>query len=273
MTRRSCLAAATLLGGMTRPALAAATLRIAVSDYAYKDVVEQIGGGGVAADTLDPAAPGDGEALARYALVVCGGTAQDSWLRAAAQSARRPVRLAGPAKGASAVPWYDLRAMADLGAALAADLGHLDPPAQPAIAANLAAFRAGFTALDRKIDEIARDYANSAIFLGDTLFAPIAERLKFDVWDKGYVKALQGAAPMMKSLATLKEAIAMRKASIFVYDRESAGAETQQLVDAANDAGVPVVGVRLRMPHGLRYQQWMLRQLNAVKGALNEAAP
>jgi hypothetical protein len=36
---------------------------------------------------------------------------------------------------------------------------------------------------------------------------------------------------------------------------------------------MPVVGLRENLPSGLHYQQWMLRQLNAVHGALNEAAP
>ena len=98
--------------------------------------------------------------------------------------------------------------------------------------------------------------------------------MHFKIQDGAYIKELQsGIAASPKSVAELKDAITEQKASILFYDRDAATDVTNELVALANDAGIPVVGLGEKLPSGLHYQQWMLRQLNAIRGALNEASP
>jgi zinc/manganese transport system substrate-binding protein len=128
--------------------------------------------------------------------------------------------------------------------------------------------------IDRKIEEIARTYAGTDVFLTDIRFLGLVEKLRFKVQDGGYIKALQsGGAPSAKSIAGLKDAIMGHKAMILLYNRDTPTAITDELVAIANDAGIPVVGLGEKLPSGLNHQQWMLRQLNAIHGALNEASP
>ena len=128
--------------------------------------------------------------------------------------------------------------------------------------------------IDRKIEEIARTYAGTDIFLTDVRFLGLIERLRFKVQDGAYIKELQSrGAPSAKSIAGLKDAIMGHKAMILLYNRDTPTAITDELVAIANDAGIPVVGLGEKLPSGLNHQQWMLRQLNAIHGALNEASP
>jgi zinc/manganese transport system substrate-binding protein len=128
--------------------------------------------------------------------------------------------------------------------------------------------------IDRKIEEIARTYAGTEIFLTDIRFLGLVERLRFKVQDDGYIKALQsGGVPSPKRVAELKDAIMGHRAMILLYNRDAATATTDALVALANDAGIPVVGLGEKLPSGLSHQQWMLRQLNIIHGALNEASP
>ena len=128
--------------------------------------------------------------------------------------------------------------------------------------------------IDRKIEEIARTYAGTDVFLTDIRFLGLAERLRFKVQDGAYIKALQsGGAPSAKLVAQLKDAIMGHKAMILLYNRDAPTAATDELVAIANDAGIPVVGLGEKLPSGLSHQQWMLRQLNIIHGALNEASP
>jgi zinc/manganese transport system substrate-binding protein len=128
--------------------------------------------------------------------------------------------------------------------------------------------------IDRKIEEIARTYAGTEILLIDIRFLGMVERLRFRVQDGAYIKALQsGGAPSAKLVAELKDAIMGHKAMILLYNRDAATPITDELVAIANDAGIPVVGLGEKLPSGLNHQQWMLRQLNAIHGALNEASP
>jgi zinc/manganese transport system substrate-binding protein len=128
--------------------------------------------------------------------------------------------------------------------------------------------------INRKIEQIATTYAGTDIFLTDIRFLGLVERLRFKVEDSAYIKALQsGGAPSPKLVAGLKDAIMGHKAMILLYNRDAATAATDELVAIANDAGIPVVGLGEKLPSGLNHQQWMLRQLNAIHGALNEASP
>jgi zinc/manganese transport system substrate-binding protein len=128
--------------------------------------------------------------------------------------------------------------------------------------------------IDRKIEEIARTYAGTDIFLTDIRFLGLVERLRFKVQDGAYLKALQsGGVPSPKLVAELKDAIMGHKATILLYNKDAATPITDELVAIANDAGIPVVGLGEKLPSGLNHQQWMLRQLNAIHGALNEASP
>ena len=128
--------------------------------------------------------------------------------------------------------------------------------------------------IDRKIEEIARTYAGTDIFLTDVRFVSLVERLRFKVQDGAYIKTLQsGGVPSAKLVAQLKDAIMGHKAMILLYNRDAPTAATDELVAIANDAGIPVVGLGEKLPSGLSHQQWMLRQLNTIHGALNEASP
>jgi zinc/manganese transport system substrate-binding protein len=128
--------------------------------------------------------------------------------------------------------------------------------------------------INRKIEEIATTYAGADVFLTDARFLGLVERLRFKVQDGAYIKALQsGGAPSAKSIAELKDAIMGHKAMILLYNRDTKTALSDEVVALANDAGIPVVGLGEKLPSGLHYQQWMLRQLNAIRGALNEASP
>jgi zinc/manganese transport system substrate-binding protein len=128
--------------------------------------------------------------------------------------------------------------------------------------------------IDRKIEQITRTYAGTDIFLTDARFLGLVERLRFKVQDGAYIKALQsGGAPPAKLVAELKDAIMGHKAMILLYNRDTKTALSDELVAIANDAGIPVVGLGEKLPSGLNRQQWMLRQLNAIHGALNEASP
>ena len=128
--------------------------------------------------------------------------------------------------------------------------------------------------IDRKIEGIARTYAGTDIFLTDARFVGLVERLRFKVQDGAYIKALQsGGAPPAKLVAELKDAIMGHKAMILIYNRDTKTAPSDELVAIANDAGIPVVGLGEKLPSELNREQWMLRHLNAIHGALNEVSP
>jgi zinc/manganese transport system substrate-binding protein len=258
--------------------VAAGPVRIGASELVYSDLAQQIGGAAVSVTLLDRrTVAARGNSLAGSDLILSGGTAADAWLRDAVNNASpRPVVLevahyTTDKSSAAELPIYDPTAVAGAAQDLARELSRRAPAGAPAIAANLARYAEAFRAIDRKMAEIAKTYEGTQVFLTDASFLGLVRRLHFGVQDEAYFKS--GAAPSTKSVAELKDAIGRRKASILIYNRDAAAGGTSDLVEIANDSGIPVVGLSEKLPSGLHYQQWMLRQLNAIHGALNEASP
>ncbi|HEY2526899.1 MAG TPA: zinc ABC transporter substrate-binding protein [Xanthobacteraceae bacterium] len=261
---------------------AAEPIRIGVSDFIYADLARQIGDPVVAITLLRPeTATNSGVTVPPpIELVLCSGTKADVGLcDSAMQTSPPPIVIQAlhyttSHQQDSEFLFYDFKAMMAFAQQLAAELSRLAPTEAPRIAANLARTQQGFRAIDLKIDEIAKVYRGSNIIITDSRFGGIVERLHGKVQDDTYVKNQQhGIPPSAKSIATLKDAIQLQDASILLYDDDAATPAIKNLVAYAKDHGTPAVGLRQTLPRGLHYQQWMLRQLNAINGALNEAAP
>jgi len=258
--------------------MAADPVRIGASEFVYSDLARQIGGSAVSVTLLDRrTVAARGNSLAGSDLILSGGAAIDAWLRdAAATASPRPLvfevaRYITGKPGTAELPIYDPTAVAGAAQDLARELSRRAPAEAPAIAANLARYTEAFRPIDRKMAEVAKVYQGTQVFITDASFLGLVRRLHFGVQDEAYLKS--GAAPSAKSVAELKDAIGRRKASILIYNRDAATGITNDLVEIANDSGIPVVGLGEKLPSGLHYQQWMLRQLNVIHGALNEASP
>jgi zinc/manganese transport system substrate-binding protein len=267
---------------LTANAAVAAPVRIAVSDAVYADLAHQIGDPGVTVTLLKaekPAASGT-RSFPPSDVVMCSGTKSDAWLcEQARRTAPPPVVIEAMAQTADgqealAYPRYDTKTIVALAGQLAAELSRRLPAEAPRIAANLARTQTAFRSIDRKIAEIAHLYQGTDVIVTDQLSRGFVDQFRFKIADDNYLKALsRNGSPSAASVAALNDAIQRRKASILVYDQNATTPAIKDLIAAANDTGMPAVGVRETAPRGLHYQQWLLRQLNAVHGALNQAAP
>ncbi len=259
----------------------AAPVRIGVSDPVYADLAHQIGDPGVAVTLLKADKPGGSEArgFPPSDVVMCGGSNSDAWL---CEQARRTVpppvvieamaRTAGGEEPASS--WRDTKTVLALTGQLAAELSRRLPAEAPRIAANLTRTQTAIRSIDRKIEQVVHLYQGTEVIVTDQLSRGFVDRFRFKIEDDNYLKALsRTGAPSAASVAALNDAIQRRKASILVYDQSATAPAIKQLIAAANDTGMPAVGLRESIPRGLHYQQWLLRQVNAVHGALNQAAP
>lgn len=255
---------------------AADVVRIGVSNLVYEDLARQIGGGQAVTVLLfqRPIFP-----LPKLDIVICGCSGSDAWLANAAQHEKEAFVIKASNQSAAhradiESPWYDVRGMARLTETLAAELTRRAPAEAEQIASNTRRAMAGFSALDRRIDEVSKAYANADVLLADELSRGAIERLRFNIRDEDYLKSLKpGTSPSAKATASLEKAIQRWTGSIFLYDKDAANPTVKELVGLANDGGIPVVALHKQPPKGLHYQQWMLRQMNAVHGALNEASP
>jgi zinc/manganese transport system substrate-binding protein len=261
----ACLGTAACLP-MTEAA-SATPVQLIASNSMYADLAAQIGGPNVSAIVLEHG-PNREPLIQPGSIVLCGSTRADAWLRDTAQYTSPPAIVVQVPRGRFEesdnvqVPWFDVMAISTFTRALAHELTQRAPSAAPSIAGNLANTEVRLQAVSQRISEVARDYAGSDVIVADDLSRAVARQLGFK------------AVPLAKSARTaIAEAIQRRKGSIFLYDRDAVDPKIKELVNSATEAGVPVLALQEKLPRGLHYQQWALRQWNAIHGALNEASP
>ena len=239
---------------------AAAPIPVASPETVFLDVARQIGGSAVVAEI---AKPSERPAHAPQILIY-EGDSEDHWV-AAARERLRPsavvtARTVATGLAGSGPSWYDLSAMGAVSEAIAAEIARAAPGEATGVDARRDAFLQTLAELKLKSKQIVDGYGGTTVLLTDARFEPFCRSLGLKVI----------TIPPRGDAA--KSAIAERKGIVLIYN-----VEDQKGLDAlkavAEDSGLPLVGLRLTLPSALSYQQWIGREINLVRGALNEAAP
>jgi len=248
----------------------ASAIELVAPSGIYADLAEQLGGNHLSIVVAER----ESEAQSRIhpgSIVLCSGAPKDDWLRDAARRISPPATVIAipvmrPGNNDDIpVPWYDVKSIATFTHMLADELMRRDPSMAPNIAGNLANADRAFQAVRQTIEEIARTYAHSDVIAADGLSRAVARQVGF----KAVPRAGELAKPASVAIA---EAIQRQEGSIFLYDRDRPGSAMKKLADMANDTGIPAAGLQEKLPRGLHYQQWALRQWNTIRGALNQAS-
>lgn len=257
-------------------------LQVVASTDVYGDMVRQIGGAHVAVTSIltDPNAdphlfePGtsSGLSVARAGVVVQNGLGYDDFmtkLEHAAPSAKRRVVVVADVIPHTANPhlWYDLPRMPQVAAAIARALGAADPP-------HAASYRAGERRFVAALAPVLA--ALHALPAG----APVAytEQVPgYLVHDAGLrnlapesftIQIEEGNEPSAGGVSAMTALLAQRRVRALLYNPQAVSPITAQLRALARKQSIPVVPFTETLPANLTYQQWQLRQIDALRKAL-----
>lgn len=268
--------------------LSAAGKRIAVvaAENFYGDVVRQIGGEWVSVTSVlgnpdqDPhlfeATPSLVRQIAAANVVVYNGAAYDPWMDKLVNVTAAPGRavivaadLVHQNAGADPHLWYDPATMPAVATALAATLSAIDPSHKDDYAARLKTFLSSLAPLDEKISAIRAKYAGAPVTATEPVFSYMAAALRLTMRNGPFQLAvMNNTEPSARDLAQFEQDLKAHHVRIMFYNTQASDRLVRRLVDLAQAANVPVVGVTETCPPGLTYQDWMLRQLDATEKAL-----
>lgn len=290
-----------LAGCAPGPAAADGELRIVASTGVYGDIAATVAGEHAAVTSLvtstvqDPHSyeltARDRLALERADLVVFNGGGYDPYvataLDAIAGSPRvvEAVEIAGlegdhdedhaeehaghaHLEGVNEHLWYDLHVMAEVADGIADALAELDPANAEAFAANAEAFGAELEGLEGEVEALAARASGLGVVV--TELVPgylIAEAGLVDLTPEGFSAAIEEGTDV--SPALLAETLSVvREAALVTNNPQTGGRETAAVLDAADEAGVPVVDFLELLPAGETYVSWMRGNIAALAAAL-----
>jgi zinc/manganese transport system substrate-binding protein len=264
------------------------TLDVVASTNVYGDITAQIGGAhvGVTSVLSDPNAdphlfePGtqNGLAVAQAKVVIQNGAGYDDFMgrleSASPSSSRIVVTIADVlgVHGRHANPhlWYDVPRLPRIAGAIAAGLEEADPKHAAAYRAGLDRFVKSLRPLDAEVRRIRTRYAGRPIAYTEPVPGYLVAALGLrNLAPAPFTRAIQnGSEPSAEAVASMNALIGGHRVDVLLYNSQAVSPITARVRAAAQQAGIPVVGVTETLPPHLTFQQWQLAQVRSLERAL-----
>lgn len=267
-----------------------AAVTIVASTNVYGDLASTIGGDLVDVTSIidDPSQdPHSYEgnarvqlALSKADIVIENGGGYDEWaatLLAGAANDSAVVLNASDISGYDQEPaegefnehvWYDFATMETLAGAIADELASIDSDNAQTYQDNADTFTAGLAELQERA--AAGSFAGTGVAITEPVPLYLLDALGLmNVTPEEFSEAIEEGSDVSPSV--LLETIglfASGEARLLVYNEQTSGPETEQVLAAAEAAGTPVVGVTETLPAGEDYLSWMSANLDALESAL-----
>ena len=281
------LAFAAAAGLVLAPAWARATpVSVVAAENFYGDVARQIGGADVTVTSIlsnpdqDPhlfeASPSVARAISGAKIVVASGADYDPWVQKLLDAARNPDRkvivvadLAGKKSGDNPHLWYDITIMAAFAKAFAGDLAAADPAHQVDYARRLAQFEDSLKPIKTKIAALHARLAGRAVTATEPVFGYMLDALGLTSRNQGFqIAVMNNTEPSAAEVGKFEDDLKNHKVVLLVYNSQASDPIAERMQTLAKQSGVPVIGATETEPRETSYQQWMVRELDAVDRAL-----
>lgn len=167
--------------------------------------------------------------------------------------------------------WYDLDTVQKIAATLGDTLSRIDPTHADDYRANVDAFTASVAGLSERVASIAHSHKGNTVMVTEPVpLYLLANAGLTNITPPELSAAIEngiGVPPAV--LNTALALITGGKVDVVVYNKQTEGPETQQLLSAAAEHGTPSFGVTETIPDRLSYLEWMSTNIAAVEAALS----
>jgi zinc/manganese transport system substrate-binding protein len=273
-------------GGANTAGDSSGKLDVVASTDVWGSVVAAVGRDQVQVTSIihDPAAdphsyettPQDALAAQKAQLTLANGGGYDDFFTKLADQAANAKKLVAYDIGATGDEnehvWYNFATVDKVADQIATDLGQLRPANAQTFTANAAAFKAKVADLRTKTEQAGAAYPGSTVIATEPVAHYLLETAKVtDSTPHEFSAAVEEESDVpAAALAEVNSLIAGKQVKAVVNNAQTVTPVTQQVVDNAKKAGLPVVDVTETLPVGATdYISWMTSEVNALAGALN----
>ncbi|BBH16070.1 metal ABC transporter substrate-binding protein [Nocardioides baekrokdamisoli] len=164
--------------------------------------------------------------------------------------------------------WYDLRTVTLMSSKIEAALAAADPTHATTYKANQQAFAAKIDALDATIGAFFSTHLLHLRSVGITEPVPVyllnAMGIRV-ITPTAFSKAIEeGSGVPVLVMQQVKQQISGHQIRALVYNAQTSGPETSQVLATAGSSNVPTVPVTETIPSGMTYVSWMTLQVDAI---------
>lgn len=297
------LAAATSLGLLAGCSAASATptsspstaaghevVKVVASTNVWGDLASSIGGDAVEVTSIitDPSAdPHSYEAsaqtqlaLSKAALVIENGGGYDDFVDTMLGSldTRPEVINAVDVSGKTAPDggqlnehvWYDFPTVVTVVEAIRDDLSSLDPAHADVYQANAARLTGHVKDLESSVATLEKSAGGDAVAITEPVPLYLLDAAGLvNKTPEAFSAAIEEETDVAPTvLQEMLDLFSSHTVDVLVYNAQTTGPQTEQVLHAATRAGVPVVPVTETLPEGDTYVTWMQANIDAIAQAL-----
>ncbi|KTR11685.1 metal ABC transporter solute-binding protein, Zn/Mn family [Curtobacterium luteum] len=266
------------------------TIRVVASTNVYGSLVEAVGGDDVSVTSIldDPSQdPHSFESSAKTQLAVSkadllieNGGGYDDFMTTLADASNTKadtinvVKLSGLDKGGDTEfnehVFYDYPTMVKLVDDVATRLGDLDSSAASTFEANAKTLTGKLEQLESQTASLKTQYDGEKVAYTEPVPGYLFDAMGLDnVTPEKFSEAIEeGDDVPPAALNDTLELFSSKTVKLLAYNEQTSSPETEQVKKAADQAGVPVVGVTETLPKGDDYVSWQQANIDAVKAAL-----
>lgn len=262
-------------------------IAVVAAENFYGDITRQIGGDRVSVVSImnnpdqDPhlfeTTPGIVRQIAAAQIVILNGANYDSWmdklLTAGSRRDRTVInaaKLTGYKPGDNPHLWYDPATMPSVAAAIAGALAKVDSAHAADYGARLKVTLAALDQITQRVAQLKAKYGGAPVTATEPVFGPMARALGLTMRNERFQLAMMNdTEPSARDVAAFESDLKERKVRLLIYNSQVSEKLTERLRDIAKRAKVPVIGVTETMPANVKFQDWLLGELDNLDKALS----
>lgn len=168
--------------------------------------------------------------------------------------------------------WYDYATVSKAAERIAQALSAADPANASVFAANAAVFAKGLDDLDAKVATVKQAHEGARVAITEPVPLYLLENMGLgNVTPEAFSEAIEEETDVAP--AVLKETtdlFAAHAVAALVYNEQTSGPQSDAVLTAAKDAGVPVVPVQETLPQGMTYLSWQSGIIDQISQALGD---
>jgi len=263
-------------------------IAVVAAENFYGDIARQIGGDRVSVVSVmnnpdqDPhlfeTTPGIVRQIAAAQIVILNGANYDSWMdKLLAAGPRRDrmvvnaAQLAGYKAGGNPHLWYDPATMPAVAVAVADALAKTDAAHASDYSARLKVTLAALDKVTQRVLQVKAKHGGVPVTATEPVFGPMARALGLTMRNERFQLAMMNdTEPSARDVAAFEKDLKERKVRLLIYNSQVSEKLTERLRDIAKRAKIPVIGVTETMPPNVKFQDWLLSELDVLDKALSE---
>lgn len=278
--------------GVAQPATGSTTLTVVAGENFWGSLATELGGSKVSVQSVvtDPNADpheyesstADARAFAEAKLVILNGAGYDTWGQKLLDANPSPGRLVlniadllGKKQGDNPHFWYSASEVAQVVDRITAEYKAIDGADTGYFDEQHAQMTLALQPYVNEIANIRAQYSGTRIGSTESIFVYMADALGLKLTTPAaFMNAVaEGNDPPAGAVVEFQDQISGNQIKVLVYNTQTTTAVTTNIKSLAAAHHIASVGVSETIqPQNLNFQDWQLRQLQALEAALRSAA-